>query len=79
MDRQALKRITPQPLWAFGSNSYWWWRNRGRHAWARLTSPFWRQNLRRLGAFKDLHRGEKMLHCREWSQLEADGSFLSAE
>ena len=59
MDRQALKRITPRPLWEFGSNSYWWWRNRGRHVWARWTSPIWRQNLRWLGAFKDLHTGKR--------------------
>jgi hypothetical protein len=80
MDRQALKRITPQPLWAFGSNSYWWWRNRGRHAWARLTSPFWRQNLRRLGAFKDLHAGKRCFIVGNGPSLkQMDLSYLQNE
>jgi hypothetical protein len=80
MDRQALKRITPRPLWVLGSNSYWWWRNRGRHAWARLTSPFWRQNLRRLGAFKDLHAGKRCFIIGNGPSLkQMDLSYLQDE
>jgi hypothetical protein len=59
MDRQVIKRITPSPVWRLGSDSYWWWRNRGRHAWARVTSPIWRQNLHRLKGYADLHVGER--------------------
>jgi hypothetical protein len=59
MDRQVLKRITPQPIWKLGSNSYWWWRNRGRHAWARAISPTWRQSELSLTGYKDLHRGKR--------------------
>jgi hypothetical protein len=59
MDRQILKRVTPMPVWKLGSNSYWWWRNRGRHALARATSPAWRQNVRRLRGYKDLHSGKR--------------------
>lgn len=59
MNRQALKRVIPRPLWRIGSDNYWWWRNRGRHTWARLTSPTWRQNVRRLEALRDAHQGKR--------------------
>ena len=59
MDRQVLKRVTPKPIWRLGSNSYWWWRNRGRHAWARATSPAWRLNVRQLEGYKNLHHGKR--------------------
>lgn len=80
MDRQALKRITPRPLWALGSNSYWWWRNRGRHACARRTSPLWRQNLRRVAAFKDLHQGKRCFIIGNGPSLkQMDLSYLKDE
>ncbi|HEX9029792.1 MAG TPA: 6-hydroxymethylpterin diphosphokinase MptE-like protein [Anaerolineales bacterium] len=57
--RQQVKRILPAPIWAVGSGTYWWWRNRGRHSWARLTNPDWRASLRRVRSFENVHRGRR--------------------
>ncbi|HJS30005.1 MAG TPA: hypothetical protein VJ768_10310 [Anaerolineales bacterium] len=59
MDRQALKRRTPDPIWRSLSGTYWWWRNRGRHTLARSASLSWRRNLRRLEPYRDRHRGRR--------------------
>lgn len=59
MDKQTLKRITPAPLWKLGSDTYWWWRNRGRHNLARLTSPRWADNRRRVQAYQNQHQGQR--------------------
>jgi hypothetical protein len=53
--RQSLKKITPRLIWMAGSNSYWWWRNRGRHVWARSMGSQWRENLERLQGYRDIH------------------------
>lgn len=55
--RQTLKRITPRPIWSISSDAYWWWYNRGRHVWARKYDPAWRESLKRLEAYRDIHRG----------------------
>lgn len=57
--RQNLKRVTPKPLWSLGSNTYWWWRNRGRHVWARSTSSQWQLSLSRLQKFQNCHTGKR--------------------
>jgi hypothetical protein len=57
--RQSLKRITPRPIWGAGSSSYWWWRNRGRHVWARTISSQWRDNLSRVKDYKNFHSGKR--------------------
>lgn len=57
--RQQLKNITPRPIWSLGSNSYWWWRNRGRHELARAASPAWRESKRRLEPFRNCHAGRR--------------------
>jgi hypothetical protein len=57
--KQPLKRIIPAPAWSVGSDAYWWWRNRGRHSWARLTDPEWRKNLKRVRAYQDIHKTER--------------------
>jgi hypothetical protein len=59
MNHQALKRIIPVPVWKLCSNSYWWWRNRGQHAWARATNPAWRHSLHQLKGYRDRHHGER--------------------
>jgi hypothetical protein len=55
--KQTLKQVTPQPLWASASNTYWWWHNRGRHVLAKSLNPRWRVNLHRLQDYQDKHPG----------------------
>ncbi len=57
--RQQLKSMLPAPIRAVGSDTYWWWRNRGRHSWARLTNPAWRASLARVREYQDLHKGKR--------------------
>lgn len=53
--KQSLKQYTPAPLWTAGSKTYWWWRNRGRHVWARTIDPRWRTSQRQLAAYRNRH------------------------
>lgn len=57
--KTTLKRLTPSPLWNLASNTYWQWRNRGRHVAARLLSPRWRASLNALEKYRDLHAGKR--------------------
>jgi hypothetical protein len=57
--KQTAKKVIPDPLWKLGSDSYWWWRNRGRHLIARDLSPIWRENRRRLETYRDCYRGKR--------------------
>lgn len=57
--KQTLKRVTPGPAWSLGSNTYWWWRNRGRHSLAKSLDSHWRQNKSRLETYRDIHRGKR--------------------
>lgn len=57
--KTSLKKITPAPLWKLGSDSYWWWRNRGQHTAGRAWNPLWRENLRRLEAYRSRHAGQR--------------------
>lgn len=59
MNRQPLKRLAPEPLWAIFSRTYWWWHNRGRHRFARALSPGWRKNVKRLDAYRGRHQGRR--------------------
>ena len=59
MSRATLKQILPRPLWQAGSNTYWWWHNRGRHRLARSLSPAWRDSQARLQPYLDRHPGER--------------------
>lgn len=59
MNRTALKRIVPRPIWTAGSNTYWWWRNRGRHSTARIFDPAWRNSLDKLETYRNIHAGER--------------------
>ena len=58
--KTALKKITPAPLWKLGSDGYWWWRNRGRHAVGRSWNAQWRENRRRLEAYRERHAGQRV-------------------
>lgn len=57
--KQTAKKILPNSIWQFVSNSYWDWHNRGRHVFARQFSPRWQQSLHQLRAYKDSHKGER--------------------
>ncbi len=57
--KDTLKRIIPRPVWQFGSNSYWQWRNRDRHVAARVLSADWMHNKARLNALAGSHKGER--------------------
>lgn len=57
--KQTIKKITPVPIWRFGSDLYWQNRNRWRHAWAKTVSPRWQQSLHDLRPYRDAHAGER--------------------
>jgi len=57
--RQAIKKITPAPIWKSGSNMYWWWRNRGRHLLARTFNPRWVESARKLKQLENLHANQR--------------------
>ena len=59
MDRQTLKKAIPAPIWKAGSDTYWWWYNRGRHVAARLASPAWSENVRRIRAYHKRYQGQR--------------------
>jgi len=83
MDKQNLKRLTPAPVWKLGSDTYWWWRNRGRHNLARTASPRWAANRRRLQAYQDRHQGQRCfiigngpsLRNTDLSRLRGEATF----
>lgn len=55
----SVKKFVPPALWKPVSNTYWWWRNRGRHQVAQVTSPIWRRNLARLEEYRDQFKEER--------------------
>lgn len=57
--KQTAKSVIPDPIWKLGSDSYWWWLNRGRHLFMRDLSSLWRENQRRLEAYRDIHHGKR--------------------
>ena len=59
MLRTTLKKITPTPVWRAASGVYWAWYNRGRHMLVKRFSPLWRESLRRVAAYRDIHRGKR--------------------
>ena len=59
MIKQTLKRVFPARLWERASNTYWWWRNRGRHVWARVYESRWQASQRKIAAYKDSHLGQR--------------------
>ncbi|RPI31345.1 MAG: DUF115 domain-containing protein [Chloroflexota bacterium] len=78
--RQSLKRLTPRPIWALGSNSYWWWRNRGRHVWSQRLNPRWRESQRSLKAYQNLYAGKRCFIIGNGPSLrQTDMSLLKNE
>ncbi len=81
--KASLKRITPAPVWKLGSDSYWWWRNRGRHVFARRLSPRWRTSQREIAGYRGLHQGKRCfiigtgpsLRQTDLSHLEGEVTF----
>lgn len=59
MDRTSIKKNVPAPIWQVASGLYWDWRNRRQHLLARKVSPRWRESLRRLETYRDIHRGRR--------------------
>jgi len=57
--RQSIKKITPAPIWNSGSNTYWWWRNRGRHLLARTFDPRWVESAHKLKQLENLHANQR--------------------
>ena len=57
--RQSIKKYMPKPVWQWGSNTYWWWRNRGRHVLARSVSPLWAESTRKLRHYENIHTGKR--------------------
>jgi len=57
--KTTLKKFTPHPVWKAGSDSYWWWHNRGRHTFLRALDPRWQESQRRLESFREKHAGQR--------------------
>jgi hypothetical protein len=59
MSKESIRKIFPSSLWKAGSKTYWWWYNRGRHASAKLYSPLWHANIKRLKTYENIHKGKR--------------------
>jgi len=57
--KQKLKSIVPAPIWGTASDSYWWWRNRGRHLLAKQYDRKWKESQVQLAAYKDRYKGKR--------------------
>jgi hypothetical protein len=57
--KQNLKKIIPDRIWRPGSNTYWWWRNRGRHVLAQYLDPRWRESQQQIVGYKDRFTGKR--------------------
>lgn len=57
--KQTVKKIIPAGAWNSTSQSYWQWRNRGRHFFAQKFDPRFARSQQDLMAYKDSHKGER--------------------
>ena len=57
--KQTFKKFTPTPVWKFGSDVYWAWRNRGRHVLARSFSARWSASRQSLVEYHNKHQGQR--------------------
>lgn len=57
--RQSIKKLTPTPVWKLGSDTYWWWRNRGRHLLAQSYDPRWSDSKRHLHLLENIHTNKR--------------------
>lgn len=78
--RQNLKKITPAPVWGFGSDIYWWWHNRGRHRLAKAYDSRWSGSLHRLRQLENAHTGQRCFVIGNGPSLrQTDMSLLKGE
>jgi hypothetical protein len=78
--RQSLKKITPTPIWGFGSDVYWWWHNRGRHRLAQVYDSRWSQSVHRLKQLENIHAGQRCFVIGNGPSLrQTDMSRLKGE
>lgn len=54
-----IKPFIPAPLWKGLTGPYWWWYNRARHQFAAIFDRRLEQSRQALGAFNNLHKGER--------------------
>jgi hypothetical protein len=57
--RQSLKKITPHPVWQLGSDTYWWWINRGRHRLAQYYDLRWSESVSKLAQLENTHANQR--------------------
>ncbi|MFZ2095277.1 MAG: 6-hydroxymethylpterin diphosphokinase MptE-like protein [Anaerolineales bacterium] len=57
--RQSIKKITPTPVWKLGSDTYWWWHNRGRHLVAKSLDSRWAESTHRLRQYENMHANQR--------------------
>lgn len=78
--KETLKKIVPDPLWKFGSDRYWTWRNRDRHILSRIFDPAWMHNKARLEEYRDRFAGERCFIVGNGPSLrDTDLSKLTGE
>ena len=57
--RQSIKKLTPRPVWQLGSDTYWWWRNRGRHVMAQTFDSRWPASKHKLQQLVNIHQNKR--------------------
>jgi hypothetical protein len=77
--REAIKGITPEPIWQFGRNLWLAWQH--ARLWPAATfHPWRRESVRRLAAYKDKHQGERCFIIGNGPSLkDTDVSKLKGE
>jgi hypothetical protein len=78
--RQSIKKITPAPIWGMGSDTYWWWRNRGRHLMAQKIDSRWSESSRKLKQLENTHVDQRCFIIGNGPSLrQTDMSLLRNE
>lgn len=78
--RQSIKKITPSPVWGLASDTYWWWRNRGRHRLAQIFDPRWSESVHRLKQLENSHADQRCFIIGNGPSLrQTDMSVLRTE
>ena len=78
--KKTVKRITPTPIWRAASDTYWWYRNRGRHAAAKVFSPRWYHSRHQLKSLYNSHAGERCFIIGNGPSLrQTDMTLLKGE
>jgi len=80
VSRQFIRKITPRPLWQLGSDSYWWWHNRGRHRLAQVYDRRYAASVRKLKQLQNTRIGQRCFIIGNGPSLrQMDLSPLRAE